>query len=459
MTHKNSSEIKLNNIDSALVDHIKNKNLTYDIITYGCAMNEHDSEIISGILEKMGFSKGEGEQADLILFNTCCIRENAENRLFGNVGALKPVKLKHKNKIIGVCGCMMQQEEAAASLKKRFPFLDLIFGTHNLQNLPEMIENALNFKKTVQVFDTDGYILEGAPVQRTNDFSAYINITYGCNNFCTYCIVPFVRGRERSRKSSNIITEAKQAASEGITEITLLGQNVNSYNNGNDDLSFPDLLRELDKIDGLLRIRFLTSHPKDLSDDLILAMAESKNICHHVHLPVQSGDNEVLKRMNRGYSVEHYLDRLTKIREMIPDAGITSDFIVGFPGETEQQFENTLELLKKAEFDSIYSFIYSVRKGTAAEKMPDQISKEEKSSRMQRLLEVQDKIKERKNKKLEGKEFLVLADKITKKEGQISGRSDCGKIINFPGNKDDIGKYIKVKIVQGLTNSLLGEKV
>lgn len=440
-------------------DALVGKGLTYALLTYGCAMNEHDSETISGILEQLGYTKAEPETADLILFNTCCVRENAETKLFGNVGALKSRKANNKNLIIGVCGCMMQQEGAAKELQRRFPFVDLVFGTHNLHNLPELIAKALHHQQTLEVFDVDGYIIEGLPVRRGNDFSAFLNIMYGCNNFCSYCIVPYVRGRERSRHSQSILAEAEQAALGGATQITLLGQNVNSYNRGSPDLSFPDLLRELDNIPGLRRIRFLTSHPQDISNDLIDALAGGEHLCPQLHLPIQSGDNDVLAAMNRGYTVEHYLERLDQIRSKIPGVGITTDIIVGFPGETQQQFEHTLDLLEHAQFDGVFSLIYSPRPGTQAAGRADQLSRAEKSRRLQELIARQSAINSQKHRMLVGKAFTVLVEKAAKREGQMQGRSPQGFLINFPGKVDLIGSYVEVKITQGLRNSLRGERL
>lgn len=453
MTENNIIEFQMEN-NNEITNIVKSKKFKYNIVTYGCAMNEHDSEQISGILEKIGFVKSDFENADLILFNTCCVRDNAEHRLFGNVGALKERKSLNKNMLLGVCGCMMQQKEYAENLKKRFPFVDIIFGTHNIQNLPSMIMDALSKKQVVQVFDTDGYIVEGVPVKRVNSFSAYINIMYGCNNFCTYCIVPYVRGRERSRLSSNIIDEAKDLVQGGVSEITLLGQNVNSYNRESSDLSFSSLLKELSKIDGLRRLKFLTSHPKDLSNEIIETISECSNISRHLHLPVQSGDSEVLKNMNRGYSREDYLRLIDKIKKQIPDIGLTTDIIVGFPGETEKQFENTLDLLKQVKYDGVFSFMYNVRKGTKAENMEGQVPIDIKRRRLQELMKMQNEISYSINSSLVGKRFEVLIEKEARKENQMCGRSMCGKLINVNCSKDYIGKYVKVIIESAHHNSL-----
>ncbi|MBQ9624827.1 MAG: tRNA (N6-isopentenyl adenosine(37)-C2)-methylthiotransferase MiaB [Clostridia bacterium] len=442
-----------------LCDAVKDKGLTYNIVTYGCAMNEHDSENISGVLENCGFKEGTFENADLILFNTCCVRDNAEHKLFGNIGVLKERKEENENLMLGVCGCMMQQKDYANNLKKRFPYVDIIFGTHNLANLPGMISDVINKKSVVQVFDTDGYIIEGLPVKRTESFSAFINIMFGCNHFCTYCIVPFVRGRERSRSSKNIIEEAKRLADDGVTQITLLGQNVNSYNVGTDDISFAELLDKLSEIEGIKRINYLTSHPKDLSDELIDVIKTRKNVSKHLHLPVQSGDNAVLKAMNRGYTVEHYVNLIEKIKKEVPGIGLTTDIIVGFPGETEEAFLNTLKLLEYAKYDGVFSFMYNVRKGTVAEKMENMIDAKIKRERLHRLIDVQNEISHKLYADLVGKEFEVLIDKKAKKEGQMCGRSMCGKLINVPCDESYLGKYVNVVIDRAHHNSLSGKLV
>jgi len=331
------------------------KNLKYNIVTYGCQMNVHDSEKLAAMLLEMGYEETPAiEEADLILFNTCCVREHAEQRVYGNVGALQPYKRQKPNLIIGVCGCMMQQKEGANDLIKKFPFVDLVFGTHNLHHFPRLLFQAmLSEHSVVEVLDEEGSIIEGIKVRRASNVSAYITIMYGCNNFCTYCIVPYVRGRERSRRPQDIINEAKELASQGYKEITLLGQNVNSY--GKDvggQYLFPDLLRDVNKIEGIERIRFVTSHPKDLSPDLIDAMAGCEKVCQHIHLPLQAGSDRILRKMNRHYTREDYVELVDKLRKRIPDIAITTDIIVGFPGETEQDFQDTLDIVQRVRYDS-----------------------------------------------------------------------------------------------------------
>lgn len=457
MTQIQSIDFDLNKLDG-IKSTVAKRGLTYKIITYGCSMNEHDSEHISGILENMGFVKRE-ENPDMILFNTCCVRDNAEHKLFGNVGALKEKKEQNSDMIIGVCGCMMQQVEYADNLKKRFPFVDIIFGTHNMQELPAMMEKVLNKEKVVSVFDTDGYIIEGMPVKRVDKTSAFINIMYGCNNFCTYCIVPYVRGRERSRNSSHIIEEAKQLADSGVSQITLLGQNVNSYNKGSEDLTFPELLSALSSISGLKRINYLTSHPKDLSDELIEVIGSRDNISKHLHLPVQAGDNSVLKSMNRGYTREDYLGLIDKIKNKIPAIGITTDIIVGFPGETDAQFGNTLDLIKQVKYDGVFSFMYNIRKGTKAETMDNQVQEQIKKQRLNRLIDVQNTINIERNKGLIGHQYEVLIDKKSKREGQMCGRTMCGKLINVECPESSLGKYLDVVITGAHSNSLSAKVV
>ena len=346
--------------------------LKYHIVTYGCQMNAHDSETIAGILERMGMTKAaEREDADLVMYNTCCVRENAERRALGNVGWLKELKKVKPALMIGVCGCMVQQSGMAEKLIKRYPFVDLAFGTHNLHELPAMLTGLLDGRqRVVNVTDTDGIIAEGMPVKRVSSLQAYVTIMYGCNNFCSYCIVPYVRGRERSREPGDILREVEALKADGVREIMLLGQNVNSYAGGGMD--FAGLLREVDEI-GIERVRFMTSHPKDLSDRLIEVMAGSRHICHQLHLPVQHGSDRILEAMNRRYTRAHYLELVGRLRAAMPDIGLTTDLIVGFPGETEEDFAETLSLVREVRYDSAYTFIYSPRQGTVAADMPGQI--------------------------------------------------------------------------------------
>lgn len=346
----------------ALQQYAEGKRFKYHIVTYGCQMNVHDSEKLAGMLQEIGYEETQVlEEADIILFNTCCVREHAEQRVYGNVGALRSYKQSNPNLILGVCGCMMQQKETAEDIIKKFPFVDLVFGTHNLHHFPRLLFEAVNSGHTVvEILDEEGNIVEGIPAKRASNVSAYVTIMYGCNNFCTYCIVPHVRGRERSRLPGDITDEIGELAANGCKEITLLGQNVNSYGKDlGDGYLFPDLLRDVNKIEGIERIRFVTSHPKDLSDDLIDAMAECEKVCEHIHLPLQAGSNVILRKMNRRYTREDYLKLVDKLRARIPGIAVSTDIIVGFPGETEEDFLDTLDMMERVQYDSAFTFIYS----------------------------------------------------------------------------------------------------
>ncbi len=376
--------------------------MLYNIVTYGCQMNVHESEKIAGILEEMGYKHTEDrEKADIVVFNTCAIREGAENRAFGNIGALKKSKKQNKDKIIIVCGCMTQQKQVADYVFKTFPFVDIVLGTHNLFMLKSLIERKQKEKKRILDYMESGDIHEGVNAYRTSGDNAWVNIMYGCNNFCTYCIVPYVRGREVSRSKQDILNEIKEViATNTYKTITLLGQNVNSY--GNDDKNqgtFAELLDDICKLDGDFKLTFMTSHPKDLSDELIDVMKNNDKIIKEIHLPVQSGSNKILKAMNRHYTVEHYLELIGKLRKEMPNIRITTDIIVGFPGETDEDFMSTCELVKKVKYDGIFAFMYSKRSGTVAEKMPDQVEECEKNRRVNYLLDLEKEIKSQKKDK------------------------------------------------------------
>ncbi len=438
----------------------KGRPLCYKINTYGCQMNAHDSEKIAGMLMNMGYieSKSSNSDSDLVLFNTCCVRDHAEQKVFGNVGALAEAKRINPGMIIAVCGCMMQQKDVADKLQKRFPFIDLIFGTHNLHELPMMLEK-LKETKTQQndVWETDGEIIEDMPVLRNSWPLANINIMYGCNNYCSYCIVPYVRGRERSRKAQDIIDEVVSLAKGGYKEITLLGQNVNSYGKDIDKaLDFPALLKELGKIKEIKRIRFMTSHPKDLSDELIDTLAATDNICKQVHLPVQSGDDEVLRAMNREYTSEEYKTLVYKLRSAMPEIGISTDIIVGFPGETEDQFSNTLKLVEHVRFNGIFMFKYSKRDGTKAVKMHGMIPNDTKKRRLDELIRLQENIGSEKNKEYIGRIESVLAERAAKKAGQYCGRTGSGLLVNFSSDESCIGKELDITIEKSTANTLIG---
>lgn len=439
------------------------KPLHYHIVTYGCQMNVHDSEKLSGMLVQMGYEwTDELERADLILFNTCCVREHAEMRVYGNVGALRPMKENNPELIIGVCGCMMQQKEVSSFIAKRFSFVDLIFGTHNLHTFPELLWKAIHSRETVyEILDDEGRIVEDIPVQRKKGSSAWVTIMYGCNNYCTYCIVPYVRGRERSRTPSHILQEVEALAVEGYKEVTLLGQNVNSYGKDlKDGISFAELLRSLNNIEGFERIRYMTSHPKDLSDDLIHTIAQCKKVCKHLHLPVQAGSNKILEKMNRKYTREEYMALVERIRNAVPGIALTTDIIVGFPGETEDDFQETLDLIKRVRFDAAFTFMYSKRTGTKAAAMEDQIDDDVKKERLARLIDLQNSITREINQEYIGKTVEVLIEGYSKKDPErLTGRTDTGKTVNFPGDESSIGSIVNVRIKKAKTFVLEGELI
>jgi len=437
------------------------KPLAYTCV-YGCAQNEADMEHIRGMLNEMDYGFTESpEDADIIVINTCAVREGAEYRIYGKVGEFKNIKEKNKDLIIVVCGCMMQQEHVANKIKTSYPYVDIVFGTHNIHRFPDMVYKKITEKKRVFEIINESEIVEGMPVKRKGSRSFSVTVMYGCNNFCSYCIVPYTRGRERSRRSQDILKEIKQLASEGFVEVTLLGQNVNSYGKDLDDkISFAQLIRMINKIEGIKRIRFITSHPKDLSDELISAMAECENVCENVHLPFQAGSNRILKLMNRKYTKEQYLELVSKLREKIPDIALTADVIVGFPGETNEDFEETMDVISKVQFDGIYSFIYSKRTGTPAAKMEQVLSKEEIQRNFNRLTETQQEIGYLKNLKYLDKTYEILVEgKSKSNENMLSGRTRTGKIIHFEGNERLIGTFINVKITKVLTYYMLGEKI
>lgn len=437
-------------------------NKKYHIITYGCQMNVHDSEKLAGMLNAMGFHETDKiEEADIIIFNTCAVREHAESRVYGNIGPLKRLKDKKPDLIIGVCGCMPQQTEVAQRLARTFPFLDIIFGTKTLHRFPQILYNAIMFHKTViDIADDEDVVVERMPTARKEGISAFVNIIYGCNNFCTYCIVPYVRGRERSRKPEEIIYEIEQLAAAGIKEVTLLGQNVNSYGKDlNDGIPFYKLLEKVNDIKGIERIRFVTSHPKDLSDELIYAMRDLKKVCEHIHLPVQSGSTRILKVMNRHYTKEDYLNLVEKLKNNIPDIAITTDIIVGFPGESEDDFEDTLDVCKKVEFDSAFTFIYSKRKGTQAANMPNQVPDEVKHERFDRLVKLVEEIALKKNKQMLNKTYEILIDGYSKRNGLLVGRTRTNKVVNVKCTEDCMYKFVDAKILEATEHWLYGEVV
>ncbi|MCQ4921717.1 tRNA (N6-isopentenyl adenosine(37)-C2)-methylthiotransferase MiaB [Tissierella carlieri] len=436
---------------------------TYFIKTYGCQMNEHDSEKISWILENMNYIETQNiEEADFIIYNTCLVRENAEVKVYGNLGSLKQLKRQKADLMIAVCGCMMQREEARNVILSKHRHVDIIFGTHNIHKLPQLINNHLQTGETiVDIFEDGREIIENINSNRKYSYKAFVNIMYGCNNFCTYCIVPYTRGRENSRDPENIIKEIEELAKNGCKEVTLLGQNVNSYGKTlKTDYSFTDLLKDINKIDGIERIRFMTSHPKDLSDELINCYATLDKLCGHLHLPVQSGSNKVLKEMNRNYTKEDYLKIINNLKKLVPNISITTDIIIGFPGETEEDFNDTLELVKEVRFDSAFTFLYSIREGTKAAKMENQIDDKVKHSRFQRLTDTLNEIALELNQKLVGKTLEVLVEEVSKNNTEVlTGRSRNNKLVHFKGNEDLIGSIVSVKIENVKTFTLEGSLV
>lgn len=448
------------------IEAMKDRNLAakgpkrYMIITYGCQMNEHDSEKLAGMLQNMGYeSTMRKEEADLIIINTCCVRENAELKVYGNLGALKSLKKNRPEMTIAVCGCMMQQPQVVDEIKRRYRHVDLVFGTHNLHKFPELLVNSLHTDNMlVEVWDHEGEIVEGVPVIRKYGLKTFVNIMFGCNNFCSYCIVPYTRGRERSREVADIVAEVEDLARNGTKEITLLGQNVNSYGKTlAEKTSFADLLRTLNKVEGIERIRFMTSHPKDLSDDLIDAIATCEKVCEHVHLPFQAGSNQVLKAMNRSYTQEQYLELVKKLKERVPNVALTTDIIVGFPGETEEDFEETLKIVREVGFDAAFTFLYSVRQGTPAANLKDQVPEEVKHARFNRLVAQVNEICASINQGYLNQVVEVLVEGPSKTDPtRLMGRNRQNKLINFDGSPELINQLVKVKITEPKSFSLNG---
>ena len=436
---------------------------TYCVVTYGCQMNAHDSEKLEGMLLEMGMTPAENrESADFVIFNTCCVRDNAQRRALGNVVWLKELKKTRPELMVAVCGCMMQQPGMGEQILRQYPFVDVAFGTHNLYRFAQLMLQAVKTRRrVVEVLkDDEGSIPEDLPVQRLSPYHAYITIMYGCNNFCSYCIVPYVRGRERSRASSRIIAEAKQLKADGVKEIMLLGQNVNSYGlDVEGELSFAQLLKELDEV-GIERIRFMTSHPKDISDELIDVMASSKHICHALHLPVQHGSDRVLASMNRRYTRQRYMERVSLLRSKIPDISLTTDLIVGYPGETEEDFEETCSLVEQVGYDSAFTFIYSPRVGTRAADMEDQIPERVSSQRIQKLIALQKEITHKRYDAYVGQIHSVLVDEASKRDAsQMAGKNQYNIPVNFPGDSELIGQIVKVRITSAGESTLRGERV
>ena len=429
--------------------------------TYGCQQNEADSEKLRGYLAEMGYGFTQDEfQADVIVVNTCAVREHAEMRVLGNVGALNHTKKNNPNQIIAVCGCMVQQEHMAEKIKKSYPVVDLVFGPHELWRFPELLQQVMTrHKRVFATAKSNGTVVEGIPLRRDGSVKAWLSIMYGCNNFCTYCVVPYVRGRERSRLPEDVVAEARQLVAEGYKDITLLGQNVNSYGKDLDSKTdFSDLLRMINDIPGDFILRFMTSHPKDATEKLFKTMAECEKCAHHIHLPVQSGNDHTLKMMNRNYTREKYLSQVALARSYMPDLVITTDIIVGFPNETEEEFEDTISLCEEVRFDAMFTFIYSKRVGTPAASMPDPYTRADKQKHFDRLMDVSNRISGEKHKEYEGKTVRVLVDGETgREEYNLSSRTNGGRLVHLHGAKSLIGQFVNVKIVSSNTWALYGE--
>ena len=438
----------VNSYKDKLKKYNEEHKLKYYIDTMGCQMNENDSLKYAGILESMGFEKGEENNSNVYLFNTCCVRENAENTLFGRLGMLKQRKIKNEEVYIAIVGCMTQQKHILEKIKKSYRFVDIVLGTSCMSIFPEKLFNTIiNEKDNIEYIDVSNALEEDVPIKYEDKYKASVSIIYGCNNFCTYCIVPYVRGRERSRRPENIIADIKQLAKQGYKEIMLLGQNVNSYGNDFEEkYTFPMLLKEIEKIEGIEIIRFMSPHPKDFKDDLIEVIRNSKKIARQIHLPLQSGNSNILKKMNRKYTKEQYLELASKLKQ-IPDVSLSTDIIVGFPNETEEEFQDTLDVVKKVEFDQIYMFIYSKRNGTVAAKMEDKVTYEEKVDRLERLKKLYEEILPKLNEKMVSKEYKLLVEGKSKTNDELyTGRTSQNKVVIFEADDSFIGKVVNVKI-------------
>lgn len=452
------------------LSEVKGSPLTFHVTTFGCQMNARDSEKLVGILEKAGYVEADSEKADFVIYNTCTVRENANNKVYGRLGYLNGFQKKNPFMMIGMCGCMMQEPTVVEKIKQSYPFVNLIFGTHNIYKFAELIvtamENSFGAKQrkkaarmTIDIWEDTDKIVEDLPVERKYSFKSGVNIMFGCNNFCSYCIVPYVRGRERSREPKEILREIERLVADGVVEVMLLGQNVNSYGkNLETPMSFAGLLREIEKIEGLERIRFMTSHPKDLSDELIEVMKHSKKICKHLHLPLQSGSSRILKVMNRRYDKEHYLELVEKIRAAVPDIALTTDIIVGFPGETEEDFEETMDVVRKVRYDSAFTFIYSKRTGTPAASMEEQVPEKVVKERFDRLLQEVQKISAEKAGALTGQTLPVLVEERNGQDGHlVTGRLSNNSTVHLPGDADLIGKIVNVTLKECKGFYYLGE--
>ena len=434
--------------------------LTFCVVTFGCQMNARDSEKLVGILEKIGYQETEDEHADFVIYNTCTVRENANNKVYGRLGYLSNYKKKNPDMMIALCGCMMQEPTVVETIRKKYKFVNLVFGTHNIYKFAELLCNAFESDSTIiDIWKDTDKIVEDLPVKRKFSFKSGVNIMFGCNNFCSYCIVPYVRGRERSREPKDIIREIEKLVSEGVVEVMLLGQNVNSYGkNLEEKITFAQLLEEVEKIEGLERIRFMTSHPKDLSDDLIQVMKKSKKICRHLHLPLQAGSNRILQAMNRRYTKEQYIELARKIRQEIPDISLTTDLIVGFPGETAADVDETIEVVREVQYDNAFTFIYSKRTGTPAAEMPNPVSDEEIKENFDRLLSVVQETAKSRTGRMKGEIHSALVEEINEHDSSlVTGRLSNNTIVHFPGDESLIGKIVDVKLIEAHGFYYIGE--
>ena len=422
--------------------------LTYCLTTFGCQMNEKQSEAVAGIMDEIGYHRQDNEEADVVIYNTCTVRENANLKVYGRLGHLHSLKDHNKDMKIILFGCMMQEQHVVDKIKKSYPFVNLVFGTHNIFKYAELFYNMLQSDhQVVDIWEGTDQIVEDLPTERNYTFKSGVNIMFGCNNFCSYCIVPYVRGRERSRQPEAIVKEVERLVADGVSEVMLLGQNVNSYGKTLEEpVTFAQLLQMLEKVEGLKRIRFMTSHPKDLSDELIETMANSKKICHHLHLPLQSGSSRVLKEMNRRYDKEKYLNLVDKIRTAIPDISLTTDIIVGFPGETEEDFQETLDVVSRCGYDTAFTFLYSKRSGTPAAEKAEQIPEDVAKKRFNRLLALVQQEGRKRSSRFQGTVQEVLVEEESKEKGIFTGRTEYNLLVHFPGSADLLGKYVNVKL-------------
>ena len=451
MSNTNETQIQLTYVQkcSDLLPSIySGRRPTYHIQNEGCQMNSLQTESVAAMMEKIGYQKIDSEEADAVIYNTCTVRENANQKIYGHLGHLKSIKRKNPDMKIILFGCMMQEQHVVDTIRKSYPFVNLVFGTHNIHKFPELFFRTLTSdSQIIDIWKESDEIVEGLPTSRKYSFKTGVNVMFGCNNFCSYCIVPYVRGREKSREPQAIIDEIKSLAADGVTEVMLLGQNVNSYGKTLEHpVSFAQLLTQIEQIEGLKRIRFMTSHPKDLSDELIEVMAKSQKVCHHLHLPLQSGSSSILKKMNRRYDKEKYLGLVDKIRTAIPDISLTTDIIVGFPGETEEDFQETLDVVSKANYDTAFTFIYSKRTGTPAASMPDQVPEEVVKERFSRLLALVQENGRKASSRFTGTVKEILVEEESKEKGMLTGRTEHNLLVHFEGDKSLIGQYVNVSL-------------